>query len=113
MTANSHATVDHCLEYIREHVMCQPDLSLVTFRWINNTAQFPEYPAKFYATNFDYSQHTCAKWDPIDKWAGARNFDLMNFDELDRPGADEDAEIIEIQPIKGEPGYEESLPRLP
>lgn len=98
--------IDHCLEYVREHVMCQPDLSLVTFRWINNTAQHPDFPAQFYATNFDASEHTCAKWEPLDAWAGTRVFNLSNLDQLQRPGVDGDTVVTEIRPIKGEPGYE-------
>lgn len=86
--------------------MCQPDLSLVTFRWINNTAQHPEYPAKFYATNFDASEHMCAKWEPLDSWAGNRVFSLSNFDQLQRPGEDGNTVVQEIQPIKGEIGYQ-------
>lgn len=64
--------------------MCQPDLSLVTFRWINNTAQHEDKSA-FYPTNFDVSMHTCAKWDLLDEWAGARRFNLFEVDLLQRP----------------------------
>jgi hypothetical protein len=78
--------VDHCVEYIREALMCQPDLSLVTFRWINDTAQHEDKSA-FYPTNFDVSLHTCAKWEPLDRWAGARRFDLFDVDLLQRPVA--------------------------
>ncbi|GAB1312627.1 hypothetical protein MFIFM68171_02837 [Madurella fahalii] len=76
--------VDHCVEYIREALMCQPDLSLVTFRWINNTAQHEDKSA-FYPTNFDVSMHTCAKWEPLDEWAGGRRFNLFDVDLLRRP----------------------------
>jgi hypothetical protein len=98
--------IGHCIEYVREHIMCQPDLSLVTFRWINNTAQHPDFPAQFYATNFDASEHTCAKWEPLDAWAGMRVFNLSNLDQLQRPGVDEETVVTEIRPIKGEPGHE-------
>ncbi|EGD95293.1 hypothetical protein TESG_02781 [Trichophyton tonsurans CBS 112818] len=75
---------DHCVEYIRESLMCQPDLSLVTFRWINNTAQH-EDPTEFYPTNFDKDMHYCANWEHLDGWAGERMFDLFRVDLLDRP----------------------------
>lgn len=65
--------------------MCQPDLSLVTFRWINNTAQHPDDSSGFYPTNFDVDMHTCAKWEPLDEWAGKRRFDLFDVDLLERP----------------------------
>ncbi|PLB51573.1 hypothetical protein P170DRAFT_352188 [Aspergillus steynii IBT 23096] len=77
--------VDHCIEYIRESLMCQPDLSLVTFRWINNTAQYDD-PAQFYPTNFDRDLHCCVDWERLDRWAGERAFDLFRVDLLDRPG---------------------------
>ncbi|KAK7741829.1 hypothetical protein SLS53_004894 [Cytospora paraplurivora] len=79
--------VDHCIEYIREALMCQPDLSMVTFRWINNTAQHEDKSA-FYPTNFDVDMHTCASWEVLDAWAGQRSFDLFEVDRLLRPGPD-------------------------
>ncbi|KAI1177096.1 hypothetical protein F4777DRAFT_543731 [Nemania sp. FL0916] len=82
--------VDHCIEYIRESLMCQPDLSLVTFRWINETAQHDDQSA-FYPTNFDVAMHTCADWEALDSWASKRVFNLFNVDLLQRPspyGAD-------------------------
>lgn len=75
---------DHCVEYIREALMCQPDLSLVTFRWINNTAQH-EDPTEFYPTNFDVDLHYCADWEHLDRWAGKHAFDLFQVNLLDRP----------------------------
>ncbi|CAJ2504617.1 Uu.00g120110.m01.CDS01 [Anthostomella pinea] len=80
--------VDHCVEYIRESLMCQPDLSMVTFRWINNTAQHEDKSA-FYPTNFDVSLHTCADWQALDTWAGERVFDLFQVDLLKRPEPDQ------------------------
>jgi Mycotoxin biosynthesis protein UstYa len=64
--------------------MCKPDLSLVTFRWINNTAQH-EDPTSFYPTNFDASLHECADWELLDSWAGARMFDLYHIELLQKP----------------------------
>lgn len=79
--------VDHCIEYIRESLMCQPDLSMVTFRWINNTAQHDD-KAGFWPTNFDVDMHTCANWESLDAWAGERMFDLLEVDKLQRPSPD-------------------------
>jgi hypothetical protein len=67
--------------------MCKPDISLVTFRWINDTAQHPEQPSSFYPTNFDVSEHDCMNWDILDDWAGRRAFNLYDVDSLDRPEA--------------------------
>ncbi|XWX00529.1 hypothetical protein V2A60_008549 [Cordyceps javanica] len=76
--------VDHCVEYIREALMCQPDLSMVTFRWINNTAQH-EDKSGFWPTNFDVDRHRCANWEALDSWAGQRAFNLFEVEKLDRP----------------------------
>lgn len=64
--------------------LCQPDLSLVTFRWINNTAQHQD-PSEFYPTNFDVDIHHCANWQHLDQWAGERAFGLFQVDLLYRP----------------------------
>jgi hypothetical protein len=83
---NINRSKDHCIEYIRETLMCKPDISLVTFRWINDTAQHPDDPSAYYPTNFDSSQHECMEWESLDNWAGNRAFDLYDVDSLDRPG---------------------------
>ncbi|KAI1262686.1 hypothetical protein F5Y18DRAFT_396998 [Xylariaceae sp. FL1019] len=82
--AREEKHVDHCVEYIRESLMCKPDLSMVTFRWINNTAQHDDKTA-FYPTNFDADMHFCANWEHLDSWASERVFDLFQVDLLQRP----------------------------
>ncbi|KAJ3474801.1 hypothetical protein NLG97_g9689 [Lecanicillium saksenae] len=82
--ARQEKHVDHCVEYIREALMCQPDLSMVTFRWINNTAQH-EDKSGYWPTNFDVDTHRCANWEALDSWAGQRAFNLFDVDKLDRP----------------------------
>ena len=66
--------------------MCKPDVSLVTFRWINNTAQHDD-AAEFYPTNFDASLHECANWELLESWATERVFDLYRIDSLQKPHA--------------------------
>lgn len=65
--------------------MCKPDISLVTFRWINETAQHPDAPSEFFPTNFDAGLHDCAAWEPLEKWASDRALDLYDVDKLERP----------------------------
>jgi hypothetical protein len=65
--------------------MCKPDISLVTFRWINDTAQHPSDPDSFFPTNFDSSLHECMNWDALDDWAGQRMFNLYDLSVLNRP----------------------------
>ncbi|KAM3513171.1 hypothetical protein MY11210_003196 [Beauveria gryllotalpidicola] len=83
--AREEKHVDHCVEYIREALMCQPDLSMVTFRWINDTAQHSDNKSGFWPTNFDADRHRCANWEALDSWAGKRAFNLFEVDKLDRP----------------------------
>lgn len=80
---------DHCIEYLRETITCKPDISLVTYRWINDTAQHPDSPLEFYPTNFDAGLHECANFNVLDEWAGHRRFDLWNLEALERPGVQE------------------------
>ncbi len=77
-------TLDHCIEYIRESLMCKPDLSLVTFHWINETAQH-EDPSARYPTQNDNCLHECANWETLSAWAGKRVFDLYRTDLLRKP----------------------------
>ena len=64
--------------------MCKPDLSLVTFSWINETAQHAD-PSAQYPTQSDGSLHECVNWEGIEAWAGERTFDLFQTDLLCRP----------------------------
>lgn len=77
-------SVDHCIEYLREYLMCKPDLSLVTFHWINQTAQHDDPSARF-PTNRDQGLHECANWESLDAWAGNHVFDLYDTDLLKKP----------------------------
>jgi hypothetical protein len=56
---------------------------MVTFRWINNTAQHQDLTG-YHPTNFDVDVHHCANWKYLDKWAGGRAFEFFQVDLLDR-----------------------------
>lgn len=61
--------------------MCHPDLSPVTFTWINGTyGNGPLLP-----TNKDVAMHECANWEKLDNWAGDHVFDLFRLDKLRYP----------------------------
>ena len=64
--------------------MCKPDLSFVTLRWINHTAQHDD-PSARYPTSLDHGMHECANWDTLDAWAGDRVFNLFDTDLLKKP----------------------------
>ena len=84
-TCESADGLDHCIEYIREYLMCKPDLSLVTFHWINNTAQHADNPSLRLPTSWDHSQHECANWETLNAWAGERVVDLYRYELLRQP----------------------------
>ncbi|KAK0636392.1 hypothetical protein B0T17DRAFT_571227, partial [Bombardia bombarda] len=52
--------VDHCLDLLRQVVMCHGDVSLQTFGW-RDDYRWP-WP------NFEV-QHTCRKWEKIQEWS--------------------------------------------
>lgn len=70
--------VDHCIEYIRENLMCHPDISLVTLHWIPTDDGFKP-------TNKDLALHECVNWDVLNGWAEMRVFDLYRLDLLKGP----------------------------
>ncbi|KAM3087045.1 hypothetical protein ACMFMF_000978 [Clarireedia jacksonii] len=82
---------DHCIEYIRENLMCKPDISLITYRWVNGTRgneKIGESKAPL-PSNKDLSDHECVNWERINSWAEDRAFDLFRLDLLQMPGGDE------------------------
>ncbi|CAD6442489.1 4212a482-96a7-422d-a9ec-35f135570af6 [Sclerotinia trifoliorum] len=78
---------DHCIEYIREHLMCKPDISLITYKWVNGTRgnEVIGQSKSLRPSNKDLSDHECVNWDNVDAWAGEREFDLFRVDLLKRP----------------------------
>lgn len=61
---------DHCLDALRQFVMCKADVSILTYDWM------PQFHRPW--PNFEI-QHKCANWDHIQDWAEAHSFD--GFDE--------------------------------
>ena len=59
--------VDHCLELLREALMCQADVSIMTFRWSD------ERPIPVADL---WSSHECVNWDIVEQWAGERRVNL-------------------------------------
>ncbi|KAF1734601.1 hypothetical protein CRV24_006143 [Beauveria bassiana] len=62
--------IDHCLDSLRQYVMCNADVVLQTFDWLPNFHR--PWP------NFRIV-HECANWDAIQDWATEHSFD--GFDE--------------------------------
>lgn len=57
---------DHCLDYIRQGIQCQADLTPLLFKWDEPTGNvLPEFGIT----------HTCRNWDKIHAWAKERKAD--------------------------------------
>ncbi|KAK5989231.1 Transacylase cctO-like protein [Cladobotryum mycophilum] len=57
--------VDHCLDSLRQYVMCNADVALVTYDWL------PNYRDPW--ANFD-NVHKCVDWKALEDWALAHSF---------------------------------------
>ncbi|KAJ5714083.1 uncharacterized protein N7483_011264 [Penicillium malachiteum] len=67
---------DHCLEGLRQYVMCNADLSINTFDWI------PNYPKPW--PNFEVV-HKCANWESIEGWVLSHSFNGYDPDLIRHP----------------------------
>lgn len=68
--------LDHCLEDLRQAVMCNPDLSILTYDWL------PNYRKPW--ANFTVDLE-CVDWEILDGWAGERAFSLFDQKSLVHP----------------------------
>ncbi|KAF2717511.1 hypothetical protein K431DRAFT_315697 [Polychaeton citri CBS 116435] len=68
--------VDHCIDDIRQALMCNPDLSVVTMEWK------PHYRRPWPNFNVD---HTCVNWEVLDEWASRRSFNIFDQKSLVHP----------------------------
>ena len=93
--------VDHCLDSLRQVVMCGADVSLITYDWLDNYAA--PYP------NFDVV-HQCRSFEAVDKWANQHALDVFDGTSLVHPvfgpafARDEDG-----QPVKSELMHEHGV----
>ena len=67
---------DHCVDDIRQALMCHADTSIVTFDWK------PQYRRPW--PNFSID-HTCVKWEALDDWASERSFSAFDQKSLVHP----------------------------
>ncbi|KXL47457.1 hypothetical protein M433DRAFT_77003, partial [Acidomyces richmondensis BFW] len=55
----NRAHVDHCIDILRQVLMCQADISVVTMNWVT----FMEHPTPDFSTN-----HICRDFQRIQRW---------------------------------------------
>lgn len=68
--------LEHCMEDLRQTIMCKADFSLLTYDWIPNYRK--PWP------NFKMD-HECVDWKAFDDWAGERSFSLFDQKSLVHP----------------------------
>ncbi|PMD61028.1 uncharacterized protein K444DRAFT_720792, partial [Hyaloscypha bicolor E] len=52
--------IDHCVDYLRQAIMCHGDIEMITFDWDENK--------EYYPPNYNVV-HRCRKFEPIERWA--------------------------------------------
>lgn len=73
---NSAFSPEHCIELLRQGVMCRGDTTLVTFHW-GATVKLPQP---------DFTlEHTCVDWDVLMGWASNRAINVFETGMLVHP----------------------------
>jgi len=64
--ANLLDHIDHCIDDIRQTLMCHADLTVVTYDWIPNYRKpWPNFAV----------EHECVNWERLAEWAREHSFD--------------------------------------
>lgn len=61
-------SLEHCIEVLRQSVMCRGDTSPITFFWQDDTL-LPK-------TDFQ-TDHQCVNWEKLDEWVMERTVDVF------------------------------------
>ncbi len=71
-------SIDHCADLLRQKFMCDADMTLITYNWINN--HYQPHP------NFNV-QHKCRNFDAAKQWTIQRRIDgsLLQHNYFTRP----------------------------
>jgi len=68
--------IDHCIDQLRQNIMCSSDVTLIGFRWDErDRAPQPVFQG----------MHQCRSFDAIDAWAEKRRFDIFDDELLIHP----------------------------
>lgn len=68
--------LDHCINDIRQALMCNADISLLTWDWL------PNYRRPWANFNIDGE---CVDWEKLDSWAGENAFSLFDQKSVVHP----------------------------
>ncbi|KAF8244398.1 hypothetical protein K440DRAFT_558961 [Wilcoxina mikolae CBS 423.85] len=64
---------DHCIEMIRQKLMCTPDLNVYSYHWLGNL----NHPYTDFKT-----EHRCVNWDRLYEWSKTK---IVRHGVLDKP----------------------------
>ncbi len=64
---------EHCLEMLRQSVMCHGDVGVIPFEWLHDPERHTYEP-----TTQKGALHTCVRWDKLNHWAVSRRVDLFD-----------------------------------
>ncbi|KAI6716189.1 hypothetical protein JHW43_001292 [Diplocarpon mali] len=67
---------NHCIEMLRQVIMCKGDTALMTYEWL------PDFPGPW--PNFGI-QHECVNWERIDDWSKERSINIFDPKFLQHP----------------------------
>ncbi|KAM7184129.1 protein of unknown function (DUF3328) domain containing protein [Naviculisporaceae sp. PSN 640] len=71
--------VDHCIDNIRQRLMCTADVGLIPFYWVNETGRI--------GTDPDFQQaHTCRDFKKLHAWMKEHSMEFPNVTIMPRPG---------------------------
>ncbi|KAI1108878.1 hypothetical protein F5Y14DRAFT_458896 [Nemania sp. NC0429] len=76
-TTDRDEHVDHCIDDIRQALMCHADTSIVTFDW-----RGPNWRRPWPNFNID---HTCVDWDALVDWTATRSFNIFDQHSIVHP----------------------------
>ncbi|KAK3673243.1 hypothetical protein LTR78_006788 [Recurvomyces mirabilis] len=61
--------IEHCLDMLRQYLMCQPSSAIWTYDW--DESKNKDNPADDL-----HIEHQCVDWEMLDGWARERVFDI-------------------------------------
>ncbi|GKZ47357.1 hypothetical protein AbraIFM66951_010717 [Aspergillus brasiliensis] len=71
-----YAIPEHCIDNLRQNIMCKADIALLTFTWDpSDRAPKPNFVV----------EHECTNWEKVDKWAEEHRFDIFDESTLIHP----------------------------
>lgn len=71
-----YSHIDHCLDGMRQYIMCHADAAPNTYEWIPDY----EHPWPIFET-----EHQCINWDSFHAWANKNSFDGFDPNLISHP----------------------------